>query len=107
MQYLAHAGEVHESGGEGVWHTLTSEWYVALPVYVLVLIVLTAAAYLVSHKSKSAAITVLMAVLLIGGVSLYSASPVVSILSLAAGFALALGTMVVGVGGGRRQHKKN
>lgn len=102
MQYLAHAGEVHESGGEDVLHTLTGEWYVALPIYILILIVLTAAAYFFGRKSKMAAVTVLMAALLIGGVSLYSTSPPVSVVSLAAGFALALGLMVISLGGGKK-----
>lgn len=94
------------SDSQGVWHTLIGEWYVALPLYVLFLAVLVAAAYFVSHRSKAAAIMVLMTALLVGGVAFYSTSAVVSVASLATGFALALSLMVVSLSGGRHPRKK-
>lgn len=107
MDYFAHAGHAHETANESVWSSITGEWYVALPLYILFLAVLVAATYFVSHRSKAAAIMVLMTALLIGGVAFYSTSAVVSVMSLVTGFALALSLMVVSLSGGRHPHKKS
>lgn len=98
--YLAHEGEVHETAAESAWHAVIGEWYIALPLYLIILFAISAAIYLAS-KSKAATFNTLLVILFVGGVGFYKVAPVVSIVSLAAGFALALMIVVIGLG-----HKK-
>lgn len=98
--FFAHGGETHETATQSAWHAITSEWYIALPLYVIILFALSAAVYLVS-KSKATVYATLLVVFFIAGIALYAVSPIVSIVSLAAGFAMALALVLVSIGGSR------
>lgn len=97
MFYFAHDGETHETVTESTLHATLETWYVALPLYVLILVAIGSAAYLVA-RSKTTVLNVLLGVLFIAGVALYSVSPAVSIASLACGFGLALAVVIIGLG---------
>lgn len=107
MIYFAHEGEVHETAAETAWHSIIGEWYIALPLYLIILFAISAAIYLAS-KSKAATFNTLLVILFVGGVGFYNLAPEVSIVSLAGGFGLAL--MIVIAGLNHRQpessHKK-
>jgi lipopolysaccharide export LptBFGC system permease protein LptF len=96
--YFAHGGETHADSTESAWHAITNDWYIALPLYIVLLFALGAAVYLLS-KSRAATFNVLVVVLFVAGVLLYSTSPPVSIASLTAGFAMVLVLVVTSLGG--------
>lgn len=98
MIYFAHGGEAHGNAAQSAWHAITGEWYIALPLYLVLLFALGTVIYLVS-KSRAAVFNILLAVLFVAGVLVYSAAPVVSVVSLAAGFALALLLVITNLGG--------
>lgn len=89
INLFAHAGEAHETSGESLLHYL-EVWYIALIVFVVVTYVLVTLLYML-NKSLGKTLTVMMAVYLVAGVGLYEKSPVISILSIIIGFAIALG----------------
>jgi hypothetical protein len=90
LTFFAHAGEHHDTAIEEAAHTLLAEWYIGLPLLVLVVAGLGAITYLLSRKSKSVTFGVVMMALLIIGFTTYDLSPVVSIVSISAGFAAVL-----------------
>lgn len=98
MFYFAHGGEIHETATESAWHAIIGEWYIALPLYLIILFAITSAIYLIS-KSKATAFNTLMIILFVAGIGFYNAAPIISIVSLAGGFALVLGIVIVGLGG--------
>jgi len=97
MFYFAHDGEVHETTVESMLHATLQEWYVALPLYLLALVAVGSAVYLATH-SKAAVLNVLLGVLFIAGIAFYAVSPIVSVMSLASGFGLALAVVIAGLG---------
>lgn len=107
MFYFAHGGEVHETATESAWHAIIGEWYIALPLYLVILFAISAAIYLAS-KSKAATFNTLLVILFAAGIGFYNVAPIVSIVSLAGGFALTLGIVVIGLGGKspKSAHKK-
>lgn len=96
MIYFAHEGEIHETAAASAWHSIVGEWYIALPLYLIILFVIGAAVYLAS-KSKAATFNTLLVVLFVAGIGFYNLAPVVSIVSLAGGFALALMIVITGL----------
>jgi hypothetical protein len=96
MIYFAHEGEMHKTAAETAWHSIVGEWYIALPLYLIILFAISAAIYLAS-KSKAATFNTLLVILFVGGVGFYNIAPVVSIVSLAGGFGLALTIVIAGL----------
>lgn len=96
---------MHGTATESAWHAITGEWYIALPLYIIILFAITAAIYLAS-KSKATAFNTLLVILFIAGIGFYSVAPVVSIVSLAGGFGMALAIVIMGLGGKSGNSKK-
>lgn len=100
MHLFAHAGEIHETATqESLW---LSTWYIAIPLFVIVLFILAATTYFLSGKSLSTTYIVLLAALLTAGVGTYTISAPVSLFALTLGFALALLQTVTGLGKRKR-----
>lgn len=88
--YFAHAGETHDSVTTVVSQPIFSKWYVALPLFIVAVTLVTLLAYYLSRKSKPVTFSVFVALLFIAGVATYTISAPVSVISLSLGFALAL-----------------
>ena len=106
LKLFAHAGEVHETATEAASHTVLTSWYIALPMFVIFMFGLASIVYLLSHKSKATTANVVLAALFIVGVGLYKASPVVSMLAISVGFALALLHVMLGLSKPSNRHSK-
>ncbi len=89
LEIIAHAGETHSDGLEAVAH-YTAPWYIALPVFFIVIAMIGYLTWLVSGKNIGTVLSVLAAVMLIMGFTLYSVSALVS------GIAIVLGIMTAG-----------
>lgn len=98
IEFLAHEGHEHEAEIVQNWLQtfLDNAWYVVLPVYIAVLALIGVAAYFIFKKSMAAVYFALLLVFLIVGLVGYSYSPVISIISIAGGFALAFLTIFGG-----------
>lgn len=91
MRFLfAHAGEVHDTVTQVTARSLLSKWYIALTLFVILVVIVGTAAYFVSRKSIAFTLNTVLATFFIAGVATYTVSAPVSILSLGLGFALAL-----------------
>jgi hypothetical protein len=88
LELIAHAGEVHESTNESLVHYL-EVWYIALIVFVVGTYVIGTLVYMLTKKSMSKALGALLICYLIAGLTMYEKSPVISILSIFSGFAIA------------------
>jgi len=84
---LAHAGESHESSTEGLRHYLET-WYYALPLWVLLLLIVGVAAYVLTHKSIPTTIGFVVFTMLFSGMFAYDLAPAVSILSIVLGLVI-------------------
>lgn len=87
---FAHAGEAHTSTNESLWHYL-SVWYIAVLVFVIGLYIVSSLTYMLTKKSLGKTLLVTLGVLLLSGLFSYEQSPLLSVLSITAGFAIALG----------------
>jgi len=96
--FFAHAGEAHETATAATSHSIFSKWYVALFLYMILLVAIVKVTYFVSRKSKPTTYNVLLATLFIAGVATYTVSAPISVLSLGFGFAMALLQVLVGLG---------
>lgn len=90
MFLFAHAGEVDEAVTTITSSSPLSKWYIALPLFIVFLGVITTLTYIVSRKSIPTTYNVLLATLFIAGVAAYTTSAPISVLSISIGFALAL-----------------
>ncbi len=90
---LAHAGEEHEVATEGIWHSLTSEWYVLLLVVLNISLLIVLAVYFLSKKSTSATIVALEFVLLISAILTFEKLPYYATMAIIAGFGLSFFTV--------------
>lgn len=97
MLFFAHAGETHESTTEAVSHGLLGKWYVATVVFLAAVLAVSAVTYVITRKSKAATLNVLLVACLLAGMVTYTASPVISVLSLSLGFGIALFQVIVGL----------
>ena len=86
---IAHAGEEHGNGLQAVAH-YAAPWYIALPVFFLVVGMIGYLTWLVSGKNIGTVLMVLSGVLLIIGFTLYTVSTLVS------GIAIISGIMIAG-----------
>lgn len=87
---FAHAGETHDTSAAVSTPSILSTWYVALPLFIMAVVLVTVLTYYASRKSKPVTYSVLLGLLFIAGVATYTVSAPVSVLSLSLGFALAL-----------------
>jgi len=90
---LAHAGEDHEVVTEGIWHSLTSEWYVLLLIVLNISLVLVMAVYFLSKKSTSATTVAIEFVLLISAILTFEKLPYYATLAIVVGFGLSFFTV--------------
>lgn len=97
--FFAHAGEAHDGVSAAATQSLLARWYVILPLYILVLVLISFVAYRLSRKSVSFTYNVLLSTLLVAGMLGYTRSAVISVLSLSVGFAMALLQVLIGLGG--------
>jgi hypothetical protein len=95
---FAHAGETHETVTAATTHSLFSQWYVILPLYILSLCLIAYVAYRLSRKSLAFTYNLMLAILLIAGMLGYTRSAPVSVISLSVGFAMALLQVMIGLG---------
>ncbi len=106
-RFLAHGGEVHQTAVEAASHSLLREWYVALTVFSIFMYALIRVVYILSGGSRSSMVAAALLAFFVIGLGTYQLSAPVSILSLTAGFGLALLTAMAGLSGqGKRAHKK-
>ena len=94
---FAHAGEAHDTVTTAASHPIFSKWYIALPLFIVLLAVITKLTYIMSRKSKPTTYNVLLATLFIAGVAAYTTSAPISVLSLGLGFAMALFQVLIGL----------
>lgn len=94
LDLVAHAGEVHENTVESTFHS--TEWYVQLPVFFLIVAVISGAIWLLT-KSRTATTIVMSVLLLIGGFAMFSLTPIISIVSISTGLLAGLFLLLIGV----------
>lgn len=87
---FAHAGETQDIAAAVSTPSILTKWYIALPLFIMAVTLVTRLTYYVSRKSKPLTFSVLLGLLFIAGVATYTVSAPVSVLSLSLGFALAL-----------------
>lgn len=88
---FAHAGEDHGSASESAAHVL-EYWYFALPLFLMVVALAGAVAFMVFKRSFTAAYIASVGVLLAGGIFMYDKSPVVSTVAITIGL---LGSLLI------------
>lgn len=84
FKFIAHAGEAHGSTTESATHWLES-WYIAVPLFILVVFGLASIVYLVSKRSVAATYLTVVATLLLSGIYFYNKSPALSAVSITIG----------------------
>lgn len=94
--YFGHGGEIHETATEATRHVLSDQWYIALPLYICILFTVTGVAY-IATRSKTVTLGILLMALFVAGIAFYSTAPAISIVSLVAGFATALGLVLFNI----------
>ena len=90
ITFLAHAGETHGTATEAASHTL-SNWYVALPLFLLVVVGFGAILQL-TFKKSFVTLTLVDILLLVIGFTTYNVSALVSVLAITLGLT---GTLVL------------
>lgn len=94
VRLIAHVGEVHSNAGENTTHWLES-WYLALPLFILIVIGFGSLVYLLSRRSVATTYLSVVAVLLVSGVLFYDKSPIISVISIAIGLFGSLVTVLM------------
>jgi len=95
---VAHAGEEHATTSEAISHSFLETWYIALPLFIVLLCIVAAVTYELSKKSKPVTVNAVLVTLFVVGVAMYQKSAVVSVFALSLGFAIALLQVVLGLG---------
>jgi len=88
VKLFAHGGEEHTDTVEAVTHSITP-WYVAVPIFLLAVVLVGYIVWLLSGKKLNTFIFILTILLLISGFTLFYISVAVSIISITAGIILA------------------
>lgn len=78
---FAHAGELHGSSNETLFHFL-SAWWVALPVFFVATYIAAFVVFSLTNKSIKGTVLVLMVVFFALALTLYDKSPAISVLSI-------------------------
>ena len=84
LHTLSHAEEVHSTAAQANLHTL-QEWYFAIPLFVLTVAAIGYMTWLVSGKKPDAVLIVMSIVLLIAGFTMFSISPLISVVAITGG----------------------
>jgi hypothetical protein len=84
---FAHAGEEHTDTIESISHYLP--WYIAIPVFIIAISIIGYLTWIVSGKKIDTVALVLAFVLLISGLTLFTVSPIISVISITLGIILA------------------
>lgn len=87
FRYLAHGGENHSDGLEAAAHYV-APWYLAIPVFLLVIFMVGYLVWLVSGKNTGAVAGIVALVCLIAGFTMFTISPAVSIIAILSGILL-------------------
>jgi|AntRauTorckE6833_2_1112554.scaffolds.fasta_scaffold01632_2 CHASE2 domain-containing sensor protein len=94
MQHLtslfAHVGEEHATTADSAMHALFGQWYIALPLFILVLFAVGSMTYVLSKRSKPATFTTVLIALFVIGVLTYTVSALISAIAISLGFLLVL-----------------
>lgn len=88
LDVLAHAGEEHSDSLDTVTHAV-SPWYVAVPLFLLVVAGIGYLTWLLSGRKPDTVLIVLSIVLLISGFTLFNISPFISVISITVGILMA------------------
>jgi hypothetical protein len=100
---LAHAGEEHSNTVESISHSI--DWYIALPIFFLVVAAIGYLAWIVSGKKIDLVAIVLSIVLLISGFTLFNISAAISVISITAGIIIAGALTFLGIAGDTKNLK--
>jgi predicted membrane protein len=96
-QLLAHAGEEHSDIAETVTHY--APWYIAVPIFFIIIALIGYLAWLVSGKKIDTVLFVEALLMLFTGFLVFNISPVVSVISITVGIVLAGFLAFVGIAG--------
>jgi type II secretory pathway component PulF len=94
LHLFAHSGEKHADSAEAARHLLNS-WYVALPLFLLIVTGIAILTYLVSKRDVITTALVTALVLLVSGFTLYTYSAAISVVSITLGLMLAMGVTLI------------
>jgi predicted membrane protein len=97
IHVLAHAGEEHSNSLEALNHS--TPWYIALPVFFIVVAMIGYLAWIVSGKKLDTVAIVISIVLLISGFTLFNISAAISVISLTVGIIIAGALAFLGIAG--------
>ncbi|CAN5702890.1 hypothetical protein BH23PAT2_BH23PAT2_10210 [soil metagenome] len=87
---FAHAGEEHVTTADSALHALFGQWYIALPLFIIVLFGIGSMTYILSKKSKPTTFTTVLIALFVIGVLTYTVSALISAIAISLGFLLVL-----------------
>lgn len=91
MQFIfAHAGELHETAAQDSAHIIFGQWYTSLLFLFVLIFLIAKLTSVVTRGSKAATYNAVLVTLFVTGVIGYKYSPVMAIVSIGAGFAMAL-----------------
>lgn len=89
LTLFGHAGEEHADLAASSTHLL-EEWYVAIPLFFLVIALVAYLAWLVSNGNRHLTLGVVTFLLLIIGFTTFTISPIVSVLAILIGLGCSL-----------------
>ena len=92
---FAHSGETHVDTVEAVAHY--AQWYIAIPLYLLVMAAITYVVWLVTGKKKDTTLLIVSFVLLISGLTMFNISPFISVIAITTGLVATLFSAFVGL----------
>ncbi len=98
IEQFAHDGETHVDTAETVSHVV-APWYVAVPVFLIVIAVIGYLAWIISGKKLDSVMFVLAITLLIAGFTLFNISAAISVISITIGIILAGILTLFGIAG--------
>ena len=87
FSFLAHAGEEHSDGLESIAY-YAAPWYIAIPVFLLVIAMAGYLTWLVSGKNPGVVAVVVAFICLISGFTMFVISPAVSVVAILTGIFL-------------------
>jgi|GEM_PF-4224934 len=104
LNLFAHAGHEHEEESSTTIILpnidFVAEWYVGLAIFIAVTAAVAAIAYKIFKKSISAATNTILIMCLLAGMMLFQYAPVVSVVAIVSGFALAFFVVMAGLSSG-------
>lgn len=105
LELFAHAGETHSNASESTEHLLAS-WYLAVPLFIVIVFGIASIVYLLSKRSVAATYLSVVAVLLFSGIFFYDRSPVLSAIAITVGLFGSLLSVLTVLSGPEKHTKK-